>query len=207
MPREHLGNLFKRHLEFCLAESRQTSDAFARMLDKLPSMQDEVLHLIEAWHWMYFETDLVLGGIQSEHLHRRPALNLLSISEHLAHVARSEASIIFRYLAGVEPHEWPASPLTSERYGWPPTMLEEPLHSELSAMSLGEITDEYLRCHDQCYQLAKGLDLSADTSFSDSWDRVTTVRDRLRIAAYHVAYHHGQIYTVRHLLGEETPEN
>lgn len=163
--------------------------------------------LVEAWHWMYFETDLVLGGIHPDHLHQRPAANLVSISEHLAHVARSEASIIFRYLLGQEPKDWPESPLFHERYGWPPTMLECEINAELAAFSLNDLAEEYARCHDLCYQAARQITAPADHSFSDAWDRVTTVGDRLRIAAYHVAYHHGQIYTVRHLLGEETPEN
>lgn len=173
----------------------------------ITDMDSEVAHLVEAWHWMYFETDLVLGGIQEDHLHRRPAANLLSISEHLAHVARSEASIIFRYLLGQQPDDWPQSPLFHERYGWPPTMLEGAINPELAKFELKDLSEEYRRCHELCYQAAQTIRHTADHSFSDSWDRVTTVRDRLRIAAYHVAYHHGQIYTVRHLLGEETPEN
>lgn len=156
---------------------------------------------------MYFETDLVLGGIKEENLHRRPAQNLLAISEHLAHVARSEASIICRYLAGQEDSEWQNSVLTKPLFGWPPTMIEAAVDSELAKMGLKEITDEYLNHHDKCYRLALTLNLSPDHQFQDGWNRVTTARDRLRIAAYHVAYHAGQIYSVRHLLGEETPEN
>lgn len=170
-------------------------------------MEPEVAHLIEAWHWMYFETNLVLGGIAAEHLHVRPAPTLLSISEHLAHVARSEASIVLRYLGGQSPETWTHSPLLHGVFGWPPTMLESPVSHMLTPFTVEGITTEYLRCHEHCYQMAQKLSLSSDHSFSDDWDRVVTVRDRLRIAAYHVAYHHGQIYSVRHLLGEETPEN
>lgn len=170
-------------------------------------MNSEVHTLIEAWHWMYFETDLVLGGVKAENLHRRPAPNLISISEHLGHVARSEASIICRYLAGQQDHEWQTTTLTKPIFGWPPTMLESPVDPDLAAMGLEELNAEYLNHHEMCYRLALTLNLSPDHEFQDGWDRVTTVRDRLRIAAYHVGYHAGQIYTVRHLLGEETPEN
>lgn len=170
-------------------------------------MDQEVRNLIEAWHWMYFETDLVLGGIKDEHLHLRPGANLIAISEHLAHVARSEASIICRYLAGQQDAEWQTSVLTKDIFGWPPTMLEQPIDPDLAAMGLSEIAAEYLNLHERCYQVALTLDLSPDHVFDDAWERVTTVRDRLRIAAYHVAYHAGQIYSVRHMLGEDTPEN
>lgn len=170
-------------------------------------MDNEVRGLIETWHWMYFETDLVLGGIAAEHLHQRPAPNLLAISEHLAHVARSEASIVFRYLLGRPDEEWQTSVLTRDVFGWPPTMLEKPIEEDLASLTLAEIAGEYLSLHDRCYRAALTLELPADHAFEDAWDRVTTVRDRLRIAAYHVAYHAGQIYSARHLLGEDTPEN
>jgi uncharacterized damage-inducible protein DinB len=170
-------------------------------------MHPEVSHLIEAWHWMYFETDLVLGGVRPKNLHRRPAPNLLSISEHLAHIARSEGSIICRFLALQPDDEWQTSVMTRPIFGWPPTMLEHPVEPDLASMTLEEVTEEYLRLHEHCYRVAQSLELEPDQGFEDQWDRVTTVRDRLRIAAYHVAYHAGQIYSVRHLLGEETPEN
>lgn len=170
-------------------------------------MDPEVLHLIEAWHWMYFETDLVLGGIRPENVHRRPGPGLLSISEHLAHVARSEGSIIRRFLLGEDGGAWQTSVLTRSVFGWPPTMLESPVDRDLSGMSLKDLTDEYLLLHQRCYEAAQTLTLPAQHTFVDDWDRVVTVRDRLRIAAYHVAYHCGQIYSARHLLGEDTPEN
>lgn len=170
-------------------------------------MEPEVRHLIEAWHWMYFETDLVLGGIRPENLHRRPGPGLLSISEHLAHVARSEGSIIRRYLLCESDEDWQTSVLTRDVFGWPPTMLESPVEPDLAQITLKDVTEEYLRLHQGCYEAALTLILPAEHRFDDAWDRVVTVRDRLRIAAYHVAYHCGQIYSVRHLLGEETPEN
>lgn len=170
-------------------------------------MHPEVDHLVEAWHWMYFETDLAFGGLSEENLHRRPADGLLSVSEHVAHVARSEASIVNRYLFGQEPNDWADCLFRQPEFGWPPTMLEGPVNAELSRMTVREVMDAYLEQHGRCYKLARGLDLEPDHAFEDDWSRVRTVRDRLRIAAYHVAYHTGQIYSVRHFLGEETPEN
>ena len=170
-------------------------------------MEPEVSHLIEAWHWMYFETDLLFEGLAEENLHRRPNANLLAISEHLAHVARSEASIVNRYLFGQQPDQWADCLFRKAEFGWPPTMLERPVDEVLSQMSVEDVMQEYLRQHERCYQLAVTLALPADTVFDDEWDRCRTVRDRLRIAAYHVAYHAGQVYSVRHALGEDTPEN
>lgn len=170
-------------------------------------MDSEVRTLVEAWHWMYFETDLAFGGLSEENLHRRPAPGLLSVSENVAHVARSEASIVYRYLFGRPPEEWSDGLFRGAQFGWPPTMLEGPVSPELARLSVAEVMGEYLRQHERCYAMAGELELPASHVFEDDWDRIRTVRDRLRIAAYHVAYHTGQIYSARHALGEDTPEN
>ena len=170
-------------------------------------MDPEVSHLIEAWHWMYFETDLVFGGLSESNIHKRPGPGLLAVSEHAVHVARSEASIIDRFLFGRPQEEWADCLFRKKEFGWPPTMLESPVDPELVKMSVREVEAEYLKQHNRCYELAKTLKLPADHTFTDDWDRCVNVRDRLRIAAYHVGYHAGQIYSARHMLGEDTPEN
>lgn len=170
-------------------------------------MNAEVSHLIETWHWMYFETDLLFEGLSEANLHRRPGPSLLAVSEHVAHVVRSEASIVNRYLFGQPEEQWADCLMRQKPFGWPPTLLESPVDSGLQSLTVAEVKAEYLRNHERCYRLAQTLDLAPDFAFDDDWDRVRTVRDRLRIAAYHVAYHCGQIYSARHLLGEETPEN
>lgn len=167
----------------------------------------ETGHLIESWHWMYFETDLVFGGLSEENLHRRPGPGLMAISEHAAHVARSEASIVDRYLFGRDPEAWADCLFRRPEFGWPPTLLEQPVHPDLARMSVREVMEEYLGQHARCYELAHKLELPVEHLFEDDWERCRTVRDRLRIAAYHVAYHAGQIYATRHMLGEETPDN
>lgn len=174
---------------------------------KMRMMDPEVRHLIEAWHWMYFETDLLFEGLGESNLHRRPGPGLLSVSEHVAHVVRSEASIVNRYLIGEAEAAWADCLMREKPFGWPPTLLESPVHPGLAELTVEQVKDEYIRNHERCYELAKALSLDADFTFDDDWDRVRTVRDRLRIAAYHVGYHCGQIYSARHWLGEETPEN
>jgi len=170
-------------------------------------MDPEVRTLVEAWHWMYFEVDLVFEGIQPENLHRRPSPNLLSVSEHCAHLVRSEASIVERYLFGRPPEQWADSLMRRTVFGWPPTMLESPVEPELARLNLAEVKDGLMHEHGRCLQAARSLALPVGHRFEDDWARCPTVADRLRIAAYHVAYHMGQIYSARHMLGEETPEN
>lgn len=170
-------------------------------------MDTEVRSLVEAWHWMYFEVDLVFEGVRPENLHRRPGPDLLSISEHCAHLVRSEASIVERYLFGRPPEEWADTLMRRAVFGWPPTMLESPVEADLARLTLAEVKDGLIREHERCLRAAQSLTLPAEHRFDDDWARCTTVADRLRIAAYHVAYHMGQICSARHMLGEETPEN
>jgi hypothetical protein len=170
-------------------------------------MDPEVFHLVEAWHWMYFETDLLFEGLSESNLHRRPTPALLAVSEPIAHVTRSEASIVYWYLFGQPRESLDDCLFRRPEFGWPPTMVESEVNLELAQMTVLEVTDEYLRQHARRYSLAQTIALPADYRFDDDWPRVATLRDRLRIAAYHVAYYAGQIYSVRHLLGEETPEN
>ena len=170
-------------------------------------MQPEVATLVESWHWMYFEVDLMFEGLRPENLHRRPAPTLLAVSEHCAHLVRSEASIVHRYLFGQAEADWADSIMRKRLFGWPPTMLESPVDPELASMSIQEVKGALLQEHERCLNLAQKLELPATHVFNDDWERCPTVGDRLRIAAYHVGYHMGQIYTARHLLGEETPEN
>ncbi len=156
---------------------------------------------------MYFEADLLFEGLSESHLHQRPAGNLLAISEHVAHVVRSEASIVERYLLGHPEEDWANSLMRQKPFGWPPTLIESPVHPDLAQLSIQDVYESFLSEHRRCLESALKLNRPASYEFDDDWQRCVTVRDRLRIAAYHVGYHAGQIYTVRHLFGEETPEN
>lgn len=65
---------------------------------------------------------------------------------------------------------------------------------------------ELLRVHTAAVSYFKGLnvDLAARPT---GWPVGYTYNFFLRYAIFHAAYHTGQIYTVRHLLGEQTPDN
>jgi hypothetical protein len=44
-------------------------------------------------------------------------------------------------------------------------------------------------------------------SCAPGWPPNYNYGEFLKYAVFHVSYHVGQIYSVRHLLGEETPDN
>lgn len=164
--------------------------------------------LIEAWHWSYVDFDMIFEGLAEKHLHARPGPGALSISEGCAHLMRSEASIILRYLFGEPPELWEDHFMLKAPYGWPPDILMAPVDLRLREMTAKEIRLMVLDRHERLYQRSSSLDLPLDHRFEDDWSGpAPTVEVRLRFAAYHVAYHAGQMYEARHLLGETTPDN
>ena len=164
--------------------------------------------LIEAWHWSYVDFDMIFEGLSQEHLHRRPGPGSLSISEMCAHLLRSEASIILRYLFGMPAEEWEDLFMLRAPYGWPPDILAAPIDRRLLELTPDEVKMLVYDRHERLYQRCFSLALPLNHRFDDDWSGpAPTVETRLRFAAYHVAYHAGQMYQNRHLLGDVTPDN
>jgi hypothetical protein len=171
-------------------------------------MDARVRTLVDAWDWSYVDFDLAFEGLSVETLHRRPSPVSISIAEIAAHTAYSEASIILRYLLGIPKEEWGEDFMLRDPYGWPPRVMEGPPLPQLLAMSVEEVKGAWIGHHRSFVDRLALFDLSADHRFTDEWaDSAPNVETRLRFAAYHVAYHIGQIYAIRQVLGEETPEN
>lgn len=164
--------------------------------------------LIDAWHWSYVDFDMIFDGLSREHLHARPGPGAISIGEMCAHLLRSEASIVLRYLFGEPAELWEDHFMLRAPYGWPPDILLAPVDSRLAAMEVDEVRRMVLDRHERLYQRAFSLALPLDHRFQDDWSGpAPTVEVRLRFAAYHVGYHAGQMYQNRHLLGDSTPDN
>jgi hypothetical protein len=171
-------------------------------------MDPKIVALIDAWHWSYLDFDLVFQGLSQENLVRRPHPNCLAICEHVAHIMRSEASIVRRYLFG-EPEElWADHWMLKAPFGWPPDILAASIDPRFGSVEPEELKGFAHERHNAMVEYAEGIDLPIAFGFADDWaDAAPTVEVRLRFAAYHVGYHVGQMYQTRHLLGDETPEN
>lgn len=118
---------------------------------------------------------------------------LLSVGELAAHVAFSEA----RWL-----HPSLESPLVTPGASYYPVTLAQPLAIPMGAAALyGEVK----RVHEACraHVLETRPDLSGTLPGRDDW----TWGYALEYTAFHIAYHTGQIYSVRHLMGHETADN
>lgn len=151
---------------------------------------EEALKPMDSAIW---EMGEAFGELADADLWVRPHPRHLSIGELAAHVAYGE----IRWL-----HPTLASPLSREDVGYYPHSVEHPLALELGAVAL---YDEVRRVHEACkaHVLRLRPELGQQLPTRSDW----TWADALEYMAFHIAYHTGQIYSVRHLLGHDTPDN
>jgi len=124
---------------------------------------------------------------------RRPHAKLLSFGELAAHVAYSEAEYLL---------EGFASPLIDRNLRYYPYTVEQPVTLDMGAEALYA---EVKRIHEagKAAFLEAKPDLAANHPGRPDWTWGYT----LEYMAFHAAYHTGQMYSVRHLLGHETADN
>lgn len=165
-------------------------------------MNETVLRLLDAG---FFELKFAFDGVADEHVWKRPAPGLLSIGEIAGHMAYWEAV----RLAG-EGDDLAkcrlSSPLIDARFRYHTTSLATSPSEEHLAMRASSIYEELLRLHREAIADFKKLDPSLDTHIPGC-PTGFTYGEYLEYAVFHTAYHTGQIYSIRHLLGEETPDN
>ncbi len=118
----------------------------------------------------------------------------MSIGEQAAHIAYGEA----RWILG----EGFDSPFTVPAVRYYPYSIEEPL---VLPMSAAEVYAEVKRVHEACKAdlLANPRNLEETSPYRSDWTWGYT----LQYEAFHIAYHTGQIYSIRHLLGHQTADN
>jgi hypothetical protein len=124
----------------------------------------------------------------------RPHPKLLSVGELAAHVGYWEG---FSFLGPDH-----VSPLNQSRASYYLNHVESPFSLDLTPEQVyTEVKSIHERGKAQFF--AEPRDLDASSSFRTEW----SWRTLLEYQAFHVAYHTGQIYTVRHLLGHQTVDN
>jgi hypothetical protein len=166
----------------------------------------------------YFEVQEAFKGLADENVWKRPAEGLLSVGEMAGHIAYWEAV----RLAGEGGEANPeangvslmpdlakcrvSSLLVDHRFGYHPTTIATPPSAEHLAMTAEQVCSELVRVHNESVAYFKALDPDLN-SCAPGWSAHWTYRAFLTYAAFHVAYHTGQIYSARHLLGETPPDN
>ncbi|MDX1934698.1 MAG: DinB family protein [Capsulimonadales bacterium] len=162
----------------------------------------------EALDLAYYEVNFAFEGLSDENVRKRPTPDLLSIGELAGHIAYWEAVRLAGDPDGVQPD--PArcrvkSPLIDRRFAYYPQTLSQPPSDTLRTMTAEQVRAELLRVHEESVRdfRERNPDLDAIAPGSSNF----TFRDYLKYAHFHVAYHTGQMYTVRHLLGDQTTDN
>ena len=153
----------------------------------------------------YYELKIAFDGLAAEHVWQRPAPSLLSVGELAGHLAFWEAV----RLAGEGPD--PAqcritSPLIDLRFRYYPDTVATPPAEHHLAMTADEVCRELLRVHEEALAHFRALAPDPESRIPGC-PTGFTYGQYLEYAVFHLAYHTGQIYSVRHLLGEAPPDN
>lgn len=151
---------------------------------------DLLVKALDTAHWELSEAFI---GLPDADVWKRPHPRLLSVGELAAHIAYGEAQSFMGVLEG-------SLDVPSARY-YNPNVDE---YFELP-MGAEELFAEVKRVHEAAKAsfLADPHDSEDMNPHREGW----TWGKILEYQAFHVAYHTGQIYSVRHMLGHETVDN
>jgi uncharacterized damage-inducible protein DinB len=157
--------------------------------------------LFEAWDEAHREFAIALEGLSDEDLWRRAHPRLLSVGELAGHVAYGQA-IWTMGPGGDRPKVEQVSitsPLLNEAFRYYLLNVDHPFQVEMG-------TDEVLKEITRIHQAAKiaAADKGKNEPYPGHWG---TWGNLIQYQVFHVAYHTGQVYSVRHLLGHETEDN
>jgi hypothetical protein len=156
--------------------------------------------LIQAWDEAHREFAIALGGLPDADLWKRAHPRLLSVGELAGHIAYGEAV----WTLGDGSHQTDlaklpiASPLLVQAVRYYTINVDQELAIELGTTRvLEEVT--------RIYEASKAA--AASKNFTDPHPYWATWGNLVQYQVFHVAYHTGQAYSVRHLLGHETEDN
>jgi uncharacterized damage-inducible protein DinB len=178
-------------------------------------MLDVYLRLLEQG---FYEAKFAFEGLADEKVWKRPAENLLSVGELAGHIAYWEAV----RLAGEGGEPSPeangiavmpslekcrvSSPLIDHRFAYYPNTIATPPSEQHLAMTAEQVCGELLRVHSESVAHFKQLNPDLKSA-APGWPPEWTYGGFLEYLVFHVGYHTGQMYSVRHLLGDTTPDN
>jgi hypothetical protein len=148
---------------------------------------------IEAWDVAHWEFTLAFENLSDDDLWKRAHPRLLSVGELAAHVAFSESQL-------TRPQT--ESPLVELRASYYLHNVEDPLIKDLTV-------DQVLAEVDRIHNFAKAAaiqihDVHATVHWRDDWTWYECIK---YLGCFHVAYHTGQAFSIRHLMGHKTNDN
>lgn len=155
---------------------------------------DKLDVLMSALDMGIWELSEAFQGMPDEDLWKRPHPKLLSVGELAMHIAYGEDNNV---TGGTS-----LSPIVQDDARYYSVSLEHPVVMDMGAEA---VYKEVERVHDKVKAALAAL--SPDPEETNPHRPDWTWHQTLEYMVFHVAYHTGQIYSVRHLLGHETVDN
>lgn len=157
--------------------------------------------LIAAWDEAHREFAIALGGLPDEDLWKRADPRLLSVGELAGHVAYWQA--VWTLGGGSnrpDLEQLPLkSPLLDHAFRYYTSSVD---HAFQLALGTNQVVEEVSQVHRAAKEAVAGK--AADDPYPGQW---RTWGNLVQYQVFHVAYHTGQAYSVRHLLGHQTEDN
>lgn len=157
--------------------------------------------LLEAWDEAHREFAIALDGLSDQDLWVRPHPRLLSVGELAGHVAYWQA--LWTMGGGDDRPDLDQlsirSPLVDHAFRYYTTQVD---HNIALTLRTSEVREEVERIHRAAKAIVEGKE--KDEAYPGQWG---TWGNFVQYQAFHVAYHTGQAYSVRHLMGHETEDN
>lgn len=157
--------------------------------------------LIEAWDEAHREFAIALDNFPEDDLWKRPHPKLLSVGEVAGHVAYWQA--VWVTGGGNDRPDLESLPLRSpfldHAFRYYSNSVDQPAKLDLDSK---QVLAEVNRVHDLAKQAVAGK--GKDDPYPGQWG---TWGNLVQYQVFHVGYHTGQAYSVRHLLGHETEDN
>lgn len=153
----------------------------------------------QAWDSAHWEFTLVFEDLSDEDLWRRAHPQLLSVGEIAAHVLywEVERANMLNPEADVE------TSLKREEARYYLTSVDRPLQLE---MSVAELEQEFSRVQKRVKAALQQTNLEGDDPAPPNGPG-PKLSDLADYMVFHVAYHTGQAFSVRHLMGHKTNDN
>lgn len=159
----------------------------------------------------YFEVSEAFKDLADEHVWLRPTVGLLSIGELAGHIAHMEA---IRFAGNRDDGSCSPdfsdsqikSPLLDPRFRYYSTTLDSTSTEEQLQLKAKQVWEELDRVHREAmaHLKVRNPDLKSPAPY---WSPQSNYGELLHYVAFHVSYHTGQMYSVRHLLGDTPPDN
>lgn len=164
-------------------------------------MTSSLAPLIAAWDEGHREFEIAYQGVSESDLWLRAHPRLLSLGELAGHVAYWQG--VWTFGEGDSRPDLKSIPIQSvlidHGFRYYSSNVEAPFRVELTTR---ELIEEVMRVHNAA------RDAVAEKDFGEAYPgQWGTWGNFVQYQAFHVAYHTGQAYSVRHLLGHQTEDN